>query len=130
MNKQWAVNELSPSPRWLLDMFSDWFDPCPPNPTFDGLKIPWKKKNYVNMPFNNKVPWIDKAIEEQALENTSALLLPHDTRAIWYADKVLPNSEVLMFRGNFELDNGKHTRYGMILAIFHPIALERESPDV
>jgi len=47
----------------------------------------------------------EKLQEEQEKGNTSALLLPHDTRAIWYADKVLPNAEVLMFRGNFDLDN-------------------------
>ena len=123
MNKTWAVSELSPSPKWLLDVFSTYFDPCPKNPTFDGLSIPWKKFNYVNPPFNKKVPWIDKALEEQVLGNTTVMLLPHDTRAIWYADKILPNCEVLMFRGNFDLDNGKHTRYGMILAIFHPITV-------
>lgn len=124
MNIQWAVSEKSPSPRWLLNVFQTFFDPCPPNPTFDGLNIPWKKFNYVNPPFNKKVPWINKALEEQALGNTTVMLLPHDTRAILYADKILPNCEVLMFRGNFDLDNGKHTRYGMILAIFNGVNLE------
>lgn len=126
MNKQWSVSELSPSPKWLLDIFSTYFDPCPANPKFDGLNISWKKFNYVNPPFNKKVPWINKALEEQALGNTTVMLLPHDTRAIWYADKIIPNCEILMFRGNFDLDNGKHTRYGMILAIFHPITIERK----
>lgn len=121
MNKQWAVNEKAPSPKWVLDMFHGYFDPCPPNPTFNGLTIPWKKFNYVNPPFNNKVPWINKALEEQALGNTTVMLLPHDTRAIWYADKILPNCEVLMHRGNFDLDNGKHTRYGVIFAVFNPV---------
>lgn len=120
MNKQWQVNDKSPSPKWILDIFHNYFDPCPINPKFDGLSISWKKLNYVNPPFNKKVPWIDKAIQEQKKGNTTVMLLPHDTRAVWYADKILPNCEILMFRGNFNLDNGKHTRYGMILAIFNP----------
>lgn len=129
MNTQWAVNDKSPSPKWLLDIFNvGYFDPCPENPQFDGLTIPWTKLNYVNPPFNKKVPWIDKALEEQALGNTTVMLLPHDTRAVWYADKILPNCEVLMFRGNFDLDNGKHTRYGMILAIFYGTKDRKGSP--
>jgi len=60
MNKQWSISSLSPSPQWLLDLFSTFFDPCP------------------------------------------------------------ANAEILGFRGRLELDNGKHPRYGSMLAVFHP----------
>ncbi len=31
----------------------DWFDPCPADPTFDGLSIPWPNTGvYVNPPFS------------------------------------------------------------------------------
>lgn len=121
MNTQWQVNDSSKTPQWLLDMFPGFFDPCPLNdkPEFDGLSIPWQKFNFVNPPFSNKKPWILKAIAEMELGNTTVMLLPHDTRAIWYHDLVTPNADILTFRGNFNLDNGKHTRYGVILAVFH-----------
>lgn len=45
------------------------YDPCPINPeglrSQDGLGGEWGKRNYVNPPYSNKVPWIKKAIEEQ-----------------------------------------------------------------
>lgn len=28
MNSQWQVNDSSPSPQWILDMYHDYFDPC------------------------------------------------------------------------------------------------------
>ena len=78
MNQTWQVNDSSPSPQWILDMYHDYFDPCPldDNPKFDGLTIPWKKYNYVNCPYSNKKPWILKAIEEQKKGKTSVLILP------------------------------------------------------
>ena len=50
----------------IMDLFRDWFDPCPlnPNPDFDGLKIDWKDKTYCNPPYSKPEIWVDKAIEE------------------------------------------------------------------
>ena len=120
MNTEWAVSDLSPSPRWILNMFQTYFDVCPPNPSFDGLNIPWKKFNYCNPPYSKKVPWIKKAIEEMHLGNTTVMLLPHVPEMAWYVDLVVPNAEILNFRGRLELDSGKHGRYGSMFAIFHP----------
>ncbi len=128
MNEEWKVNDSSPSPQWILDMYHDYFDPCPldDNPKFDGLTIPWKKYNYVNCPYSNKKPWILKAIEEQKKGNLSVMLLPHVPEAVWYFDLVVPNAVILGFRSRLELDNGKHPRYGSMLAVFHPKTKRRE----
>ena len=121
MNKDWKVNDSSPSPKWILDMFHDYFDPCPlaDIPKFNGLEIPWKKYNYVNPPYSKKKPWILKAIEEQKKGNTTVMLLPYDPSTVWYFDLVVPNAEILGFRNRLKLDNGKHPRYGSMLAIFN-----------
>jgi len=120
MNKTWQVNDSSRSPAWLLDMFHDYFDPCPldDNPKFDGLSIPWKRYNYVNPPYSNKVPWIKKALEESKKGNMTVMLLPYVPDAIWYFDLIVPNCEILGFRGRLELDSGKHGRYGSMLVTF------------
>lgn len=47
-------------------MGPDYFDPCPSNPTFDGLEIGWKRDCYINPPYSEKLKrqFIDKAIEQ------------------------------------------------------------------
>ena|SRR3990167_5852276 len=121
MNKTWQISDSSPSPQWILDLFQGFFDPCPLNetPKFDGLIIDWHRFNYVNPPYSNKLPWIKKAIEEQKKGKTTVMLLPYVPDAVWYFDLVVPNAEILGFRGRLELDNGKHPRYASMLAVFN-----------
>mgnify|MGYP001453715948 CR=1 FL=1 len=74
------------TPRWLLEVFEGWFDPCPlnPNPITDGLEIEWKDKTYVNPPYSKPLPWIEKAIEENKKGKRIALLLRIDPSTRWY----------------------------------------------
>lgn len=96
------------------------FDPCPSNPPFDGLAIPWRRKNFCNPPYSIKRAWIIKAIEEQRMGRLTVMLLPVDTSTSWFLDLVLPNAEVRWVRGRLKLDNGKHPAYASMLAIFRP----------
>ena len=59
------------------------------------------------------------AIVEQKKGNTTVMLLPHVPEMAWYHDLIIPNAEILSFRGRLQLDNGKHPRYGSMLVIFH-----------
>ena len=60
------MNDQYPTPQWLMSMFGDWYDPCPlnVNPYFDGLKVNWHDKTYVNPPYSSPLKWVIKAIEE------------------------------------------------------------------
>ena len=52
------------TPDWIMNMFKDYYDPCPIAPFEDGLEAVWCARNYVNPPYSNPLPWILKAIEE------------------------------------------------------------------
>jgi hypothetical protein len=68
------------TPKWLMDVFSDYFDPCPlnPNPEIDGLTIEWKDKTFINPPYSKPLPWVEKAIEESKKGKKIILLLTND----------------------------------------------------
>ena len=59
------------------------FDPCPVNPTIDGLSIDWGPTCYVNPPFSQLKRWVDKALHEMSVGRVKrlALVVP------WYAWK-------------------------------------------
>ena len=81
MTKQ---SDLWETPDWLMVHFKNHFDPCPPNPTFDGLKVDWKDPTYCNPPYSNPEPWVKKAIEERRKGVNVVMLLRVDPSTRWY----------------------------------------------
>ena len=65
-------------------MARGWFDPCPINPKFDGLRINWHKKNFVNPPYSQIKEWVDKAIEEHKKGHEIILFVPARTDTKWF----------------------------------------------
>jgi len=68
------------TPKWLMEIFENWFDPCPlnPSPYVDGLEIDWEDKTYVNPPYSCPAKWIYKAIEESKKGKRIVLLIRFD----------------------------------------------------
>lgn len=66
------------------------FDPCPVNPDFDGLSIPWQKINFVNPPYTLLKEFVKKADDETKLNHESVLLLPVKSDQQWFHDSVVP----------------------------------------
>ena len=72
------------TPSWLMDVFQDWFDPCPNEDSVNGLNIEWGYRTYVNPPYSNPYPWVRKAIDESKKGKIIVLLLKHDSSTEWY----------------------------------------------
>jgi len=65
------------------------FDPCPANPSFNGLTVEWHDYNYCNPPYSKIEPWLKKAFEEAKAGKTTMLLLPARTSPMWFHRWVL-----------------------------------------
>ncbi len=111
-------NDNWSSPTWILDLFKGYFDPCPLNHKINGLKINWKKKNYVNPPYSKPKPWIEKAIEENKKGKIVVMLLPVDTTTKWFSLLINAKAHVLFFNERLSFNNTKTpARWGNMLVI-------------
>jgi hypothetical protein len=96
------------TPRWLMRVFDDWFDPCPSSPLRDGLAIEWEPRTYVNPPYSNPAPWVEKAIEEHHKGKVMVLLLRVDTSTKWFADLLHDGGHVLWFSERLHFNESKN----------------------
>lgn len=131
-NDEWAT------PKWLYDKlnaeFKFTFDPCPlkkKKKGFNGLKIEWGKRNFVNPPYNkiDKPAFIRKAYEQYKKGKLSVMLLPIATSTAIFHDLIVPNCEIRFIRGrvNFAGYNtfGKYVtnikgKHDSMIVIFDP----------
>lgn len=81
--------------------FSFNFDPCPVNPSFDGLNIEWKDRNYINPPYSRqlKEAFIKKAFEESKKGKLCVMLLPVSTSTKIFHEVIYPNAEIRFLKG-------------------------------
>ena len=108
------------TPKWIMDMFKDWFDPCPlnPNPEVDGLKIEWGKRTYCNPPYSNPMPWVEKAIEESQKGKKIVMLLNVDTSTKWYAKLNEANAHFIWFAERLKFSGlGANPRPSMLVVL-------------
>lgn len=79
-----------------------WFDPCPVNPNFDGLSIPWHGNVFCNPPYSQISTWIDKAWKESnnTSVNSITMLLPNWTDREWF--ECISICEIKFLRGRLK----------------------------
>lgn len=89
-NRYHKGNDEYVTPDWIKNgLFPDWHDPCPLSKGLvkcDGLRSDWVgAKIFVNPPYSQPLPWIEKAIAEFRKGKTVVLLLKHDSSTVWWA---------------------------------------------
>lgn len=107
------------------------FDPCPPNPDFNGLAIKWGKTNFVNPPYGNQIPkWIEKGyIEHTENNSTVVFLIPSRTDTRWWHDFCMKADEIRFIKGRLKFDDQANSApFPSVIVIFrrHPHHNERK----
>jgi len=108
---------------WILKMFQGWFDPCPFNPKYNpilfqnGLDIEWPNRTFVNPPYSNPLPWVEKAIKSNEKGSTVAMLLKHDSSTKWYALLHQHGARFLLIHGRLKHQTSRSAAFPSVIAI-------------
>lgn len=79
------------------------FDPCPFKSSFDGLKIDWGKRNFVNPPYSKVKEFLIKALEQlKQKNNMSVFLVFANTDTRWFHDLVYNKFEIRFLKGRLK----------------------------
>lgn len=114
------------TPKWLYKVldkeFKFNFDPCPPCPKFDGLKISWKKRNFVNPPYGRELPkWIKKGYEEYLKGKLVVLLIPSRTDTKYWHSYIMKATEIRFIKGRLKFDEYSNSApFPSCIVIFKP----------
>ena len=103
MKNRKSIHDDWKTPKEILDYIQNkyfkgkkYFDPCPLNSKFDGLKISWKKRNYVNPPYSQelKEAFVIKAFYEMLKGKHIVMLLPVSTSTNIFHSIILPYGNI------------------------------------
>ena len=113
------------TPGWLykqLDReFNFDFDPCPANPTFDGLEIQWGDRNFVNPPYGREIiKWCEKATIEWMDGALVVMLVPSRTDTQWWHRFIMNADEIRFIEGRLTFDGhkGKSAPFPSAVVVF------------
>ena len=118
------------TPEYILQALqsefgTELFDPCPYNPNFDedkdtnGLLIPWGPVTFVNPPYSNVRPWLEKARDEHELGKTVILLLKVNSLATNYFPPCSQAVELRFFNHRVRFpDYNNVALFGSMLVVF------------
>ena len=95
------------------------FDPCPLNdePDFDGLRVDWPIRIFVNPPYSklgttkkHGMGWIEKGHIEAKKGKLVVMLVPARTCTHWFHEIVLENEyEIRYIKGRLKFGGKKHS---------------------
>jgi len=87
--------------------FNFTLDPCPLSPIFDGLKIDWSGRVFVNPPYSNQRAFFEKAIQELDKGNIelAVFLLPARTDTRFFHDLIYNKYEIRFIKGRLKFND-------------------------
>jgi len=85
------------------------FDPCPNNPSFNGLKIEWGNVNFINPPYKDIKNWIKKGFEEYLKDKTVVFLIPSRTDTLYWHNYIMKADEIRFIKGRLKFDDQKNS---------------------
>lgn len=97
------------------------FDPCPNNPTFDGLSIDWGERTFCNPPYGRTIGlWLKKGYDEWQKGKLVVFLIPSRTDTKWFHSIILPNAKEIRFiKGRLHFSGHKNSApFPSMLVIF------------
>ena len=84
------------------------FDPCPNDPSFNGLQIEWGQRSYVNPPFSNWQIWVHKGYEEHKKGKMVVFLLAARTDTKAFHEIIIPfATEIRFIQGRLKFGGSK-----------------------
>lgn len=94
------------TPKVIYDYFKfyNYFDPCPLNSSFDGLKIDWQDKNFVNPPYSKIKEFVNKSIEEHKKGKFVVLLIPARTDTKYFRKLVDYGCDIVFITGRLHFN--------------------------
>jgi phage N-6-adenine-methyltransferase len=110
----WCSDKWATPPQVVETLASEFgpfdLDPCCEEhtakaPTFyteGGLERPWFGRIFLNPPYSNPRPWLDRAIQAKADGHTVVAVLPACTDTRWFHEAVLGHAEIRFLRGRIK----------------------------
>ena len=90
----------------IREEFGDIFDPCPNDPSFDGLRIDWplNKTAYVNPPYTRGEisKWVKKCFHEYQRGVQVVLLIPSYTDTKYFHEFIYGTAKLRFIRGRLK----------------------------
>ena len=99
-----------------MKTFEGWDDPCPLTERTDlglvafdndGLNREWGKRTFVNPPYSESMPWVEKAIMESKKGKTVVLLVKVDSSTRWWFKLVESGARFALFTGRLSFSGEK-----------------------
>lgn len=93
--------------EWILDLFKGYHDPCPyrgleRSSWRNALLEEWDSHNFVNPPYSDMLPWVEKSICENMKGKTVVLLVKHDSSTLWFRKLHQYGAHFLFFHGRLK----------------------------
>ena len=85
------------------------FDPCPVNPTFDGLSLDWGERNFVNPPYGSEIKkWVEKAYREAQKDKLVVMLIPSRTDTKYWHEYIMEAHQIWFIKGRLRFVDARN----------------------